>query len=169
MKQSIYCLVLSLIVVLGQAESVQAQGSAGDYRLSSSYSRRTAGRVYRTNVRPNWLPGGDRFWYRSEFARGKHEFVLVDAYKKSRDRAFDHNKLAEQLAVKAGRTVMVYALAFRALTFSPGATTFSFSAFGKTWLWDRRTNRLAFRVATSISFRVSVARKLSTSCIGWLQ
>jgi dipeptidyl-peptidase 4 len=55
-----------------------AQGSAADYERSANLSQLTRGKVFRTQVKPNWLPGGTSFWYRIEVAQDKSEHVLVD-------------------------------------------------------------------------------------------
>jgi dipeptidyl-peptidase 4 len=51
-------------------------------------------------VRPQWLDG-DRFLYRNRFADG-HEFVLVDPARRTRERAFDHERLARVLTDVTG-------------------------------------------------------------------
>src|SRR5215472_13759844 len=47
-------------------------------------------------VRATWLPDG-RFWYRNQIAEGA-EFILVDPARKTRERAFDHAKIAAALS-----------------------------------------------------------------------
>jgi dipeptidyl-peptidase 4 len=56
--------------------------------------------VLRANVQPQWLPG-DRFWYRVSVLEG-HEFVMVDAARGTRERAFDHERLARTLTERTG-------------------------------------------------------------------
>ena len=58
--------------------------------------------VFRAQVKPNWLPGNTRFWYRVQVAQ-QHEFVLVDATAGKRAPAFDHARLADALS-KTGKT-----------------------------------------------------------------
>ena len=43
-----------------------------------SFDQRTENRVFRTGVKPQWLPGGQRFWYRVQTGPKAHEFVLID-------------------------------------------------------------------------------------------
>src|SRR5688500_8743463 len=57
--------------------------------------------VYKARITPHWFDGGARFWYQNDLAGGKREFLLVDAEKGKRERAFDHEKLAAAL-VEAG-------------------------------------------------------------------
>ncbi|HMP01631.1 MAG TPA: prolyl oligopeptidase family serine peptidase [Gemmatales bacterium] len=57
----------------------RAQGSAADYERAQRVSGRYQNQVFRTQIEPNWLPGGRRFWYRVATEPRVFEFVLVDA------------------------------------------------------------------------------------------
>ncbi|KAJ3527024.1 hypothetical protein NM208_g10912 [Fusarium decemcellulare] len=58
-----------------------------------------------TTVSPHWLPSGNVFWYKRNFAPGKFHFYVVDAAEKHRAPAFDHKQLAEALREKKGERV----------------------------------------------------------------
>ncbi|MFD9941793.1 DPP IV N-terminal domain-containing protein [Nonomuraea sp. NPDC059023] len=77
-------------------------------------------------VRPMWIGGGPRFWYR---AAGR--FLLVDPAAGTREPAFDHSRLAEALAKASGREVDAAALPFTAIELDGGAA--GFGAFGEYW------------------------------------
>jgi dipeptidyl aminopeptidase/acylaminoacyl peptidase len=77
--------------------------------------------VFRTTVRPNWLPDG-RFWYRNANPGDTSEFVLVDPAAKTREPAFDHANVAAALSTTTGQTLDPAKLPF---------TTIDFSADGK--------------------------------------
>ena len=47
-------------------------------------------------VSPVWLEN-DRFWYRNRLHGNGRDFVLVDPARRTRDRAFDHERLATAL------------------------------------------------------------------------
>ncbi|KAK7221200.1 hypothetical protein V2G26_009203 [Clonostachys chloroleuca] len=47
-----------------------------------------------TFVAPQWLPGGNSFWYRRQVDTGRFRFILVDILAKSARLAFDHHQLA---------------------------------------------------------------------------
>lgn len=47
-----------------------------------------------TFVAPQWLPGGNSFWYRRQVDTGSFRFILVDILAKSARPAFDHHQLA---------------------------------------------------------------------------
>jgi len=42
-------------------------------------SKRTENKVFRSSVKPNWLPDGKTFWYRVQTGAQAHEFVLINA------------------------------------------------------------------------------------------
>jgi hypothetical protein len=81
-------------------------------------------------VRPRWVDGGARFWYRVDGPAG-HRFVLVDPATASKRPAFDHERLADALAATTGGPVDSAALPFPALELQPGAVRFF--AFGAHW------------------------------------
>jgi len=84
----------------------------------------------RATVKPRWIGDGDTFWYRVETERGG-EFVLVDVAARTREPAFDHQRLAAALTAAAGQPAEPYALPFRDIEFSGGAV--AFDAFGARW------------------------------------
>ncbi|MFI0423990.1 DPP IV N-terminal domain-containing protein [Spongiactinospora sp. 9N601] len=86
--------------------------------------------VPRAVVRPHWIDGGARFWYRVE----PGEFVLVDPARGTREPAFDHDRLAEALTTASGEAVSPGALPFRAITVLDGAV--EFDAFGAHWRYS---------------------------------
>src|SRR5882762_5500924 len=78
--------------ISGVAQQRRADASrvvtAADYaRAEKLMGYNTAPLVFRSGVRPTWLPG-DRFWYQITTSDGS-EFVLVEAAKGTRAPAFD--------------------------------------------------------------------------------
>ena len=82
---------------LAAVPHVAAQGTRSDYERAANLRRLTENKVFRDRVRPHWLPGGTRFWYRVRTGVDTHEFVLVDAESAARGPAFDHARMAEAL------------------------------------------------------------------------
>ena len=87
--------------------------------------------VYGTGIRANWLENG-RFWYRNSIPGGT-EFILVDPGRRSRERAFDHERLASALSQAAGSSYSALDLPFstfqlgadgRAISFDVGAQSY---------------------------------------------
>ena len=94
-------------------ESVSAQ----DYARAEGFLNATMGPlVFGTGVRPNWMDEG-RFWYRNTILEG-HEFILVDPERRTRERAFDHERMAEALSATSGRPQGPFDLPLS--TFEPG-------------------------------------------------
>jgi len=86
------------------------------------------------SVTAAWLPD-DRFTYRNTTAAGV-EFILVDPVKKTRARAFDHEKLAVALGVAAGGTYEAAKLPFQTIELSADGKTVSFDVETKRWSCD---------------------------------
>src|SRR6185369_998708 len=54
--------------------------------------------VYKAQITPHWFQENTRFWYRNDLADGAKEFIVVDAEHGTRQKAFDHQKLAASLS-----------------------------------------------------------------------
>jgi len=111
---------LAATLTLFAAASLPAQQkfTAADYQRAEKFmGYNTLPLVYRSGVRPNWLPD-ERFWYRVTTAEGA-EFILVDPAKGTRAPAFDHVKLAAALATANGQTVNAKNLPFQTIEFTP--------------------------------------------------
>ncbi len=104
--------------------------------------------VLRSGVRPNWIAGSDRFWYRvtvstpdPSAAQGRREagaeFILVDPEKRTKQPAFDHAKLAGTLAAAMGGDPKpnydATHLPFQQITFSDDAKSIQFNVGPRTW------------------------------------
>lgn len=75
-------------------------------------------RVYRDKVEPHWFGDNTKFWYRVDLAEKKKEFILVDADKGTRERAFDHERVAKALTEKWAKEVDPERLPFDRIEFS---------------------------------------------------
>ncbi len=119
--------------------------STKDYDHASSFLPWSAEPlVYRSSVRPNWLPDG-RFWYSVNTEKGT-EFILVDPKKKTRTAAFDQEKLAAALTKRAGRTFDPYKLTPQSLTFDANGNV-TFGTAGKQWSYNDKTGILSVDTA----------------------
>ncbi|MGA2177356.1 MAG: prolyl oligopeptidase family serine peptidase [Verrucomicrobiota bacterium] len=92
--------------------------------------------VYRARLVPHWFAADTKFWYRNDLRGGAREFILVDAEKGNRQRAFDHDKLAAALSKAANHEYKGDHLPISSLEFSPDARTVRFEAADKTWECD---------------------------------
>lgn len=84
-------------------------------------------------VTATWL-ADERFWYRNALADGA-EFILVDPVKKTRTRAFDHDKVAAALSTAAGGRYDALHLPFETMTFA-GDGTFAVNVGDRRWRCD---------------------------------
>src|SRR4051812_39313389 len=125
-------MTLKLAAILLAATSLPAQQkfTAADYQRAEKFmTYNTTPLVYRSGVRPNWLPD-ERFWYRVTTAEGA-EFVLVDPAKGTRAPAFDHVKLAAALSAAAGRAIDAKNLPFQDLEFTADGQSVIVQAGGR--------------------------------------
>src|ERR1044071_1747525 len=103
----------------------------------SPQQRRGAGQpdrgVYKARIEPHWFANDTQFWYRNDLRGGAKEFILVDAEKGTRQRAFDHEKLAAALAKAAGEDIKPDKLPFSNIEFIDNGNSIKFEASGKSW------------------------------------
>ncbi len=125
--------LLSAILLLTAPMVAQETVSAADYARAESFLRgNTSSLVSGATVSPTWLENG-QFWYRNRFSEGT-EFVIVDPDRRTRERAFDHARLASALAASTGTAYEPFNLPFsdfelgpdgRSITFEVGSELFS--------------------------------------------
>ncbi len=89
---------------------------------------------------PNWLDTGE-FWYRNAIAEG-HEFVLVNPAKKTRERAFHHERLAKALSKELDKEITAFDLPFSTFEFSSDRRSMTFDAEDYTFTYNVRNHRL---------------------------
>jgi dipeptidyl aminopeptidase/acylaminoacyl peptidase len=78
-------------------ETARGQVTATDYRRAESFLPSNAVRLFSgTTLVPNWLPDGDRFWYRTTI-EGRAVFYLVDPSRGTKVPAFDHRRISQAL------------------------------------------------------------------------
>ena len=119
-----------------------SQGSIEDFKRRSSYDQRTRNRVFRDQVKPNWIDA-DRFWYRVRTDEQSYEYVLVDAVAKERVLAFDHQSLAEALKNATGRACSASDLPIKSLTFHASLKSCEFGFDNRSWRYELPDGPLA--------------------------
>ncbi len=128
---------LLLTVLLAQPSFAQAPRAltADDYARAEKFLAYNVNPlVYGASVRPAWT-AGDRFWYRNTIPQGA-EFVLVDPAKRTRARAFDHERLAAALSRAADTTYDAFHLPFTQFDFSADEKSISFDLGSRRWTCD---------------------------------
>jgi len=127
------------MVAAHQKEVLQVL-TAKDYAHAEKFlSTHTASLVFGATVRPTWLKN-DCFWYRNMIPEGS-EFVLVDAKKQTRKRAFDHERLAAALSKAAGKKYEPFGLPFRQFEFTADGKSVVFEINSKRYTCDIHGNR----------------------------
>jgi dipeptidyl-peptidase-4 len=94
MKRALMAFGATLLLAIGLAAPLCAQV---DYRRAEALLR-ASDLLSGHQVIPNWLPDGNRFWYRNTLEQGA-EFVLVDPVRNTRRLVFDNARLAAAMSV----------------------------------------------------------------------
>jgi dipeptidyl-peptidase-4 len=117
------CFALSACLASDKSESPQQRR-----RGSGSRSR-----VYKTSIIPHWFADNTRFWYRNNLRDDNREFIVVDASKGTRRRAFDHGLLAEKLRSAGVKDALPERLPIEKLDFDYRDNALVFQTEGKHW------------------------------------
>ena len=89
-------------------------------------------------VYPHWIENSHCFWYLKDTENGK-QFRMVNADTASNTVAFDHQALADSLALVTGHTINADNLPIKQVTFSLSSTQIDFRALDKNWRFDTAT------------------------------
>jgi len=133
--------ILVLAVFIPASVNPQAKRilTAEDYACAEKFLRQnTASLVFGDNVRPNWIDE-NHLWYRNNIPEG-YEFVLVDAKKEQRKRAFDHEKMASALSKAAGKSYEPFKLPFQRFEFSDDRNFLIFTVGSFQYTYDIKNN-----------------------------
>ncbi|MDE2794232.1 MAG: DPP IV N-terminal domain-containing protein [Gemmatimonadota bacterium] len=88
-------------------------------------------------VSPNWMETGDtdRFWYRNNTGSG-YEFILVNPAAASRERLFDHYRLASAMSLANDTSYVPEKLPFSTFRFGDTESEIEFTTGGRRFLCD---------------------------------
>jgi hypothetical protein len=109
------------------------------YEQSQRSNRRPRPQVYKGQIKPNWFHDNRRFWYRNDLRGGDREFIVVDAERGVRQRAFDHDRLAAALSQAAGKKYRANQVPFDSITFVQDDKAIHFTVDQTTWQCDLTT------------------------------
>ncbi len=133
--------IAAAATVPGSAQS-RATVTVADYERAEKFlNYNTNPLVTNGAVNATWM-AGDRFGYRNQTATGG-EFILVDAGKATRARAFDHAAVAASLTKAMGKPVSAERLPFTQITFAADLQSFWFESDLKRWTCDVRGSQCA--------------------------
>jgi dipeptidyl aminopeptidase/acylaminoacyl peptidase len=140
---------LAVPLMAQQADSTRRVLTADDYARAERFmGYNTNPLVFRAAVRPVWIAaqggvagitGDDRFWYRSTIPGG-NEFILVDPARATRERAFDHDKVADALSAQTKATYRATSLPFTEFDLTIDSQSIEFTAAKRRWRCDRAGN-----------------------------
>jgi dipeptidyl-peptidase 4 len=128
------CCVLLLLALPALPARAPAQDAAAYDRARQRLAAAVDTLVFGAEVQPHWL-AGDRFWYRTRTPRG-HEFVMVDAARGTRERAFDHERLAWALTEAGDTTYSPWSLPLEALRPLQDGRGLGFELERRRWTCD---------------------------------
>ena len=90
------------------------------------------------HVVPQWLDGGDRFWYRNKTGNGA-EFVVVDPRQGTKGLFFDHTRLAAAMSLAADTSFDAGRFPFQTFELNDAETSIAFNAHDKGFTCDIRS------------------------------
>src|SRR5438105_1287732 len=128
-------LILALVVLLA---TIASRAEAAQDSPQERFGRRSeqAGGIYKDRITPHWFATNAQFWYRNDLPGKSKEFILVNAEKGTRGRAFDHEKLAKALSTASGKEFSGAKLPFETIEFIEEGKAIRFEAAEKTWKCD---------------------------------
>jgi len=152
--------VLLASIVLFATVSVSADESQ-DSPQQRFGRRDEQGGVYKDRITPHWFATNTQFWYRNELKGRAREFILVDAEKGTRQRAFDHAKLAKALSTAAGKDFNPNQLPFENIEFAEDNKSVRFEAAEKNWKCDLTTYECTESTAAPTDKASAEGRRIS--------
>ncbi len=137
------CIGVIAEVIVALPTLATAQGTKADYHRAAELSQLTANKVFRDVVEPHWLADGNSFWYRVRTGANTHEYIFVDAEKGTRQAAFDHEKLAQELKEAGVQDATADRLNLEQLQFDAAKHLTTFVRGGQTWGFDATSHKLS--------------------------
>ena len=124
---------------LGSASALESQGTGStteNYRHAENFLPwNIDANVHNNDVGHNWIAGSHRLWYKRSF-EGGYEFIVIDAARKTRARAFDHDRMAQALTRALGREVRADQLPIDDLNYASARNMPTVVIEKKAWACD---------------------------------
>jgi dipeptidyl aminopeptidase/acylaminoacyl peptidase len=112
-----------------------------DYQRAESFlGYHTSKLIDGGNINPNWL-SGDRFWYENK-AANPTEFLIVDPAKKSKNPAFDPQKLAVALTKATGKSYDKNNLPIQFVNIENDEKSMRFNLDKTDYIYNLKSNKL---------------------------
>ncbi len=122
-----FALVLLICMLTGLTGLLRAQGTLADYRRADTLAQHFEGKALHVIDELAWIDDSHRFWYRKT-VEGGHVFMLVDADSQSRERAFDHERIADTISGRLDDSFTALELPFEEISFVNGGQALEFEA-----------------------------------------
>ena len=91
--------------------ALRGQGTLGDYQRAQGLAAKTRGLVVGVPGPVTWIGETDKFWYPRSVQHG-FEFVLISASARTKQPAFDHERLAAAISAATGEKWDAWSLPF---------------------------------------------------------
>lgn len=109
------------------------------YRQAALLDSNARNKVFKTNVQANWQPDGESFWYRNSLKDSVLEYIYVNATKGTKQKAFDHARLAQAVSKASGKTYDPLRLRIANMLFENNAGQVHFQMDRQWWKCDLTT------------------------------
>lgn len=137
MRHFFYSSVFGLLFYLLPAvlPNLLAQGSSIDYKRANSLATRTQDTVFRSSIRPHWMPNGSNFWYEVSTGPNTSAFFQINAVTGTRQPLFNVTQLADLLSAHLGAPVSPLSLQLQGVSLesTPSGDILFFQAEGTSW------------------------------------
>lgn len=110
-----------------------AQVTPEDYKRADNLNEIVAGKVFYSDIRPNWIGNTQGFFYESMTPGGK-EYIIVNALKLTRKQAFDQEKFAKAFESVTGVKAIPGKLPITNILFSDRLGSFAFIYNDYNWI-----------------------------------
>jgi dipeptidyl-peptidase 4 len=155
-----YCQALTAFLLLLLTPAAFCQQNFADYNYTQAEQFVPANVVptlYNMSVTPNWIEGTDNFWYLNTGREG-NEFVLVDTANATKRSAFDHERLAQALAMASGAEVDPSNLPLSYIIIFLDQKV-EFRTLNKTWQYDLKSHNIKEVVTSKAGFHFFEPRR----------
>lgn len=136
--------IIPAIFIFFSADFASSQISPEVYRRADELVKNTTDKIYYGNVRPVWIGKTNRFLYENLTPDGT-EYIIIDAEKLTRKRAFDQKRFASAFETATGKKVDPGKLPIRNIVFSERLGSFAFTYDNFNWICNLKDYRIIKR------------------------
>ncbi len=122
--------------------NLTAQNIKEKYKLADEYWHKYNAKYYKGDIKPHWINNTHSLWYKTKTAEGIH-FILIDADKKTKQPAFDHQKLAQALSAATQQKVDPRQLPFGEISFTEDLNEITFQWKDIAYTYSRKKNKIS--------------------------